>query len=54
MICATRCGIGPQESWSETTPVALTSVESDDPSAAAFVLRRVASETTLHGSGRFL
>ena len=54
MICATRCGIGLHESWSETTPVALTSVGSSDPSAVVFVLRRVASETTLHGSGRFL
>ena len=54
LICATRYGIGPQESWSETTPVALTSTWSSDPRAVTFVLRRVASETTLHGSGRFL
>jgi len=54
LICATRCGMGFQESWSETTPVALTSVWSSDPRVVTFVLRRVASETTLHGSGRFL
>ena len=54
LTCATRCGMGFQESWSETTPVALTSVWSSDPRVVTFVLRRVASETTLHGSGRFL
>ena len=54
LICATKCGIGLHESWSETTPVALTSAGSGDLSAVAFVLCRVARETTLHGSGRFL
>jgi hypothetical protein len=54
LICAAKRGMGPQESWSETTPVALTSAGSDDPSADAFVLRRVARDTTLQGSGRFL
>ena len=54
LICAAKRGMGRQESWSETTPVALTSAGSDDPDADAFVLLRVARETTLHGSGRFL
>ena len=54
LICAARRGIGPQESSSETTPEELTSAGSDDPSAGSFVLRRVARDTTLHGSGRFL
>ncbi len=54
LICAAKRGMGRQESWSETTPVALTSTGSDDPGADAFVLRKVARETTLHGSGRFL
>ena len=54
LICAARRGIGPQESSSETTPEELTSTGSDDPRAGSFVLRRVARDTTLHGSGRFL
>ena len=54
LICAAKRGMGRQESWSETTPVALTSTGSDDPGTDAFVLRKVARETTLHGSGRFL
>ena len=40
--------------WSEITPVELTSAGSFDPCTDAFVLRRVARDTTLHGSGRFL
>jgi len=54
LICAAKRGMGRQESWSETIPVALTSTGSDDPGVDAFVLRKVARETTLHGSGRFL
>ena len=54
LICAARRGIGPQESSSETTPEKLTSAGFDDSSAGPFVLRRVARDTTLHGSGRFL
>ena len=38
----------------ETTPVLLTSSGLEYDLVLAFVLRRVASETTLHGSGRFL
>lgn len=47
-------GIGNQESVVETTPVLLTSSGLEYGLVLAFVLRRVASETTLHGSGRFL
>ena len=54
LTCAAGLGRGPHESWSETTPVELTSAESVDPCTDAFVLRRVDSDTTLHGSGRFL
>ena len=54
LICAARRGMGSQESPSETTPEELTSTGSDDPRASPFVLRRVARDTTLHGSGRFL
>ncbi|MEC7713768.1 MAG: hypothetical protein VYE78_02465 [Candidatus Thermoplasmatota archaeon] len=47
-------GIGPQESASETTPEWLTNVVDAGFGTGPFVLRRVARETTLHGSGRFL
>ena len=54
LTCAAGLGRGPHELWSEITPVELTSAGSFDPCTDAFVLRRVARETTLHGSGRFL
>ena len=54
LICAAMRGIGPQESASETTPAELTSVVGAGCGTGPFVLRRVARETTLHGSGRFL
>ena len=47
-------GIGIQESVVDTTPVLLTSSELVLDLMLVFVLCRVASETTLHGSGRFL
>ena len=50
----TEWGIGNQESVVETTPVLLTSSGLECGLVLAFVLRWVASETTLHGSGRFL
>tara|TARA_B100000029_G_scaffold508349_1_gene594996 strand:- start:120 stop:485 length:366 start_codon:yes stop_codon:yes gene_type:complete len=46
--------IGIQESVVETTPVLLTSSDLVLDLMLVFVLCKVASETTLHGSGRFL